>query len=282
MSDRLPYDITPHDSSALVLSHHPPRLEHLDCFKIDSTELGAVRSLLECFTLPHETFLTLYTDSAYDALSECLPVTHRLQSIPFIDQVELNVCRPEHQYPHVVEGFAPEEKDGLSRTRLAVHSSDTSILHRDFDLLRLFKGFAPIFLPGVVVDLVVTLSQPVRRGQSEAWAWLLRYFPRITNLSVEAASNIEFFTVLAEDVMSELSSLSVTLVGADDWVIEREVTVSVLEIRAFRGLHLRSFVYREQVKRGLGELPPSLPTSYVERLQAVCPGGKVLEPYCVD
>ncbi|RDX43464.1 hypothetical protein OH76DRAFT_1200528 [Lentinus brumalis] len=136
-----------------------PRLDRLAKFEInDDTEL--TRLFLEYFSPPRETFIAICTDSSYDALSEFLPAKDTLLALPLIQQVVCSACRPEEVYPHTVYGFA-EAADGMYRARLAVLSSDKSVLHpwgrrevRDtIDLLRFFRGFAPIFSPAAVVGL---------------------------------------------------------------------------------------------------------------------------------
>ncbi|KAI0701558.1 hypothetical protein C8T65DRAFT_728518 [Cerioporus squamosus] len=80
-----------------------PRLNRLEEFKIgDSIKLA--RSLLECFPIPRETFVKICRDSAYDTLSEFLPVKNPLQALPSIHTVELSVLHPAADYPHTVQG----------------------------------------------------------------------------------------------------------------------------------------------------------------------------------
>ncbi|TFK87737.1 hypothetical protein K466DRAFT_662804 [Polyporus arcularius HHB13444] len=251
---------------------HPPstRLDHLKSLEIGD-DVEDVRSLLERCTLPRDTVLTIHTDSEYDAISGFLPVKNPLQ-LPLVRQVKVAVCRPAQDYPHTVQGSAPDA-DGTSLTRLTVFSTDQSIMYpgRDVDLLRLFRGFAPCFSPVDVVDLSINIGKPVQRGQSAAWTWLMRNFPRLTHLSVEATAIEDFFSALAQDdVVPELATLRVALTGPEDAVVPHEEMVTALELRASRGVRLRLFVYRRQMNRErFGELPSPLPVPYVRRLQAV-------------
>ncbi|TFK87723.1 hypothetical protein K466DRAFT_599236 [Polyporus arcularius HHB13444] len=279
----LPY-FGPHMSQALpVMADSPlPRLDHLDCLKVGD-DLGYVRWLLEHFALRPETFLSVCTDSTYDAFSEFLPVRNPLQAIPLLREVEVSVCLPAEQYPHSVLGYA-EEADGVTRTRLALLSSD-KVSGDALDLLRLFRGLAPIFSPTAVIDLEVTLCEPVRRGQVTAWSWLLRYFPRLVTVTLKAANaSGDFFSALAQEgTVPDLLNLRIVLTGAEDMDVVYEEMVSALELRASRGLRLKSFVYRQQMKcERVGELPCPLPVNYVKRLQAIVSKVEVLLPCYVD
>ncbi len=264
---------------------HPPsaRLNHLKSLEIGD-DVEDVRSLLERCTLPRDTVLTIHTDSEYDAISGFLPVKHPLQ-LPLVRQVKVAVCRPAQDYPHTVQGSVPNG-DGTSRTRLTVFSTDQSIMYPggDVDLLRLFRGFAPCFSPVDVVDLSISLGEPVQRGQSAAWTWLMRNFPRLTHLSVEATATDDLFSALAQDdVVPELATLRVALTGPEDAVVPHEEMVTALELRASRGVRLRLFVYRRQMNRErFGELHSPLPVPYVRRLQAVVATVSVPSPCYID
>ncbi|RDX41068.1 hypothetical protein OH76DRAFT_1489782 [Lentinus brumalis] len=272
------------DANSPGLAHHPssPRLDRLVLVRI-ADRLDRVRPFLEPFmTIAHRVKeLVICTKSPYDDLLGFLPAANRPDSISVIDQVRITVCHPAPDFVHVVQGLA-KDADGASRTVLKVHSNAAVPCNSDLDLQRLFRGFAPTFLPTVLVDLGVTLGKPVPSGQSEAWVWLFRHFPKIEYLSLDSASSRDLFAALAqEDVAPALRNLklSVVLTGAEDWVAEYEEAVSALETRASRGLTLGSLRYRPKVKRGTGELPPPMPTSYVQRIQAVVGQVTMSAPY---
>ncbi len=256
-----------------------PTLDSLKALNLASKP-HVVRALLEYLPLPRGTSVAIWTNSTYHAFSECLPVTNRLEAVSLINQVELAICRPRAAHPHIVQGYVSDDSDPdhWSRIpRLAVSLSDRSTTWSNygFDLLEFFQGFAPIFSQVAIIQLGLTICQPryvQYLAQREAWAWLLRYFPRLTHLSLEASTSKEFFSALAqENVMPELLNLRITLDGAEDHgrSVEHEAMVSALELRASRGLRLVSFEYRQQVKRRRGELPSTLQGPYLDRLQAV-------------
>ena len=264
-----------HDNSDSYAAAVSPSLDRLKNVTIGDIP-GLIRLFLERFTIPRDTFLTIRTTSPYDALSQFLPVTNRLQAIPVIEKVELDICHPALNYPHAVYGYAADA-DGVFRTRLAVLSVDR-LLHPDryLDLLKLFQGIAPVLSPAAVVRLdvgILCTHMPVGPGPKAGWIWLLRHFSRLTHFKLRAESCEDFMAALSvEGIVHDLSSLVVIIDDAGDWAAAEEaeeVMVSTLELRASRGLHLRRLVYRKRMKGAPGELPPPLPISHVERLQAV-------------
>ncbi len=92
--------------------------------------------------------LVICTKSPYDDLLGTLPAANRLDSICVIDQVRITVGRPAQDFVHVVQGLA-KDANGSSRT-LKMHSSAAVPRYSELDLQRLFRGFAPNFLPTVL------------------------------------------------------------------------------------------------------------------------------------
>ncbi|KAI0701565.1 hypothetical protein C8T65DRAFT_741705 [Cerioporus squamosus] len=265
-----------------------PRLDRLKELLVGDNPILA-RSLLECLSIPREASVTVITYLSFDALSECLPIENALQVLPSIHQVKVSACDSENHRLHTVQGFATDA-DGVSRRRLVVRSDEPKTIFEPeyLDFHRLFRGFAPIFFPATITDLEVTLRVTERRGgQSAGWLWVLRYFPKLAILTVAGANaNKDFYSALAEeDVVRELTDLRVVLTGGEGFARADvyEKMVSTLELRASRGLRLRSFVYRLQTKcKRVGHLPCPLPVPYVKRLQAVVAHVIVPLPCYVD
>ncbi|RPD62880.1 hypothetical protein L227DRAFT_651757 [Lentinus tigrinus ALCF2SS1-6] len=265
-----------------------PLLEKLKTFRLfDTTD--HVRSLLEGLKLPDKVFMFVSTsDSHYDVLSEFLPITNRLAPLSSIDQMELHVHPPA--LPPVPLFVWGSKRDGDGRIpwpRLSVISAtELSTESRPhLDLLRLFKGFAPLGSPSTLVNLKVTICKDLQRGQSVAWVWLLGHFTNLTGFWLVIHSSTDFFSAIAqENVGSQLSHLEVTLDGVHDdegWVAEHEAMISTLELRASQGLRLDSFVYQQQIEGRLNE--PPLLAPYEKRLRAVTVTGvSVLTMHFVD
>lgn len=233
-----------------------------------------VQTFLECVGLPDTASLAISTESAYDALSEFLPVINPLSCIPTLRMASL-ILESESApspFPYTVRGCVESEEIDLDwDSVLTVESCAPPVQSRHLDLSQLFQGFARIFSPALVTALFVNLHDQdisLRPGQSDAWLWLLHYFPNVRVLQLEAVSFTEFFAVLAqEDVVPELERLYVTLTGTTtDWAAEHEAALAALPQRAARatpGPRLL-FMYRRRMLGGdLAEVP--LVRSYVDR-----------------